>query len=42
MIVNDGSMFVRNADGFLRLNLACPRAVVEKGLSRICTVLNTL
>ena len=42
VIVNDGSMFVQNADGFLRLNLACPRAVVEKGLSRICGLLNTL
>lgn len=42
VIVNDGSMFVRNADGFLRLNLACPRAIVEKGLSRICRVLNEL
>jgi len=42
VIVNDGSMFVRNAVGFLRLNLACPRAIVEKGLSRICRVLNEL
>lgn len=42
VIVNDGSMFVRNAEGFLRLNLACPRDIVEKGLSRICRVLNEL
>lgn len=42
VIVNDGSMFVQNAEGFLRLNLACPRAIVEKGLSRICRVLNEL
>ena len=42
VIVNDGSMFVRNAEGFLRLNLACPRAIVEKGLSRICRILNEL
>lgn len=42
VIVNDGSMFVRNAEGFLRLNLACPRAILEKGLSRICRVLNEL
>ena len=42
VIVNDGSMFVRNAEGFLRLNLACPRTIVEKGLSRICRVLNEL
>lgn len=42
VIVNDGSMFVQNAEGFLRLNLACPRAIVEKGLSRICRILNEL
>lgn len=42
VIVNDSSMFVRNAEGFLRLNLACPRTIVEKGLSRICRVLNEL
>ena len=42
VIVNDGSMFVQNAEGFQRLNLACPRAIVEKGLSRICRVLNEL
>ena len=42
VIVNDGSMFVQNAEGFLRLNLACPRTIVEKGLSRICRVLNEL
>lgn len=42
VIVNDGSMFVRNAEGFLRLNLACPCTIVEKGLSRICRVLNEL
>lgn len=42
VIVNDGSMFVQNAEGFLRLNLACPRDIVEKGLSRICRVLNEL
>lgn len=42
VIVNDGSMFVQNADGFLRLNLASPRAVVETGLSRICQLLNEL
>ena len=28
-------LFVGNAKGFIRLNLAMPRAVVEKGLQRI-------
>lgn len=40
--VNDGAMFVGNADGFLRLNLAAPRKTVEEGLSRICALLNSL
>lgn len=30
------AMFVRNAEGFIRLNLACPRATLEEGLRRIC------
>lgn len=29
------SLFVGNADGFIRLNLAMPRSIVEKGLIRI-------
>lgn len=40
--VNDGGMFVRGGEGFLRLNLAAPRSTVEEGLSRICHFLNTL
>lgn len=35
VILEDGRMFVDNADGHVRLNLACPRAVLEKGLARI-------
>lgn len=35
VILEDGRMFVDNADGYVRLNLACPRAVLEKGLARI-------
>ena len=29
------SLFVGNAEGFIRLNLAMPRAVLEEGLNRI-------
>jgi cystathionine beta-lyase len=28
-------MFVGNAKGFVRLNLAMPRAIIEKGLRRM-------
>ena len=28
-------MFVGNAQGFVRLNLAMPRAIIEKGLRRM-------
>ncbi len=36
VLLEGGNMFVDNADGFIRLNLACPRAKVEEGLKRIC------
>lgn len=39
VLLEDGSFFVRNADGFIRLNLACPRSELEKGLSRIADAL---
>lgn len=35
VLLEDGKRFVANADGFIRLNLACPRATVEEGLKRI-------
>jgi len=28
-------MFVSNSDGYIRLNLACPRLVLVEGLNRI-------
>ncbi|EOP90498.1 hypothetical protein IGM_02190 [Bacillus cereus HuB4-4] len=33
--LNEGSMFGTNGEGFLRMNIACPRVTLEKGLSRI-------
>lgn len=33
-------MFVGNAAGYVRLNLAMPRAVIAKGLERICKAIN--
>lgn len=41
VLVDDGSMFVRNAEGFVRLNLAAPRSVVAEGLRRISWAVNT-
>jgi cystathionine beta-lyase len=35
VLLEGGNMFVSNADGFIRLNLACPKAVLEEGLHRI-------
>lgn len=41
VLLEGGNMFVQNSDGFIRLNLACPRALLEKGLARICTAINS-
>lgn len=39
VLLEGGNMFVANSDGFIRLNLACPRSVLTEGLKRICEVL---
>ncbi len=35
VLLEGGDMFVANADGYVRLNLACPKTRLEKGLKRI-------
>jgi len=40
VLLEGGDMFVANSDGFIRLNLACPRSVLTEGLRRICELLN--
>ncbi|MDK9709921.1 MalY/PatB family protein [Acidaminobacter sp.] len=35
VLLEGGNLFVSNSDGYIRLNLACPRAVLAEGLSRI-------
>lgn len=40
VLLEGGNMFVQNSDGFIRLNLACPRSVLEEGLRRICKAVN--
>ncbi|MBK5239636.1 MalY/PatB family protein [Clostridium sp.] len=35
VLLEGGDMFVDNSEGFIRLNLACPRATLAEGLKRI-------
>ena len=37
--VNDGTIFGRQAEGFIRLNIACPRKLLAEGLDRLKRVL---
>lgn len=39
VLLEGGNMFVANSNGYIRLNLACPRSILEEGLKRICEVL---
>ncbi|MFT5133450.1 MAG: cystathionine beta-lyase [Gammaproteobacteria bacterium] len=38
VILEGGNMFVTNADGFMRINLACPCTILEQALERIAKV----
>lgn len=40
VLLEGGNMFVQNSDCFIRLNLACPKSVLEEGLKRICEAVN--
>ena len=40
VLLEGGNMFVQNSDGFIRLNLACPRAMLQEGMRRICDAVN--
>lgn len=40
VLLEGGDMFVQNSDTYIRLNVACPRAVLKEGLRRICSLLN--
>lgn len=40
VLLEGGNMFVSNSDGYIRLNLACPKSMLEEGLKRICDSLN--
>ena len=39
VLLEGGNMFVQHSDGYIRLNLACPRALLEEGLKRIADAL---
>lgn len=41
VLLEGGNMFVANSDGYIRLNVAMPRAMLQEGLHRICTLLNS-
>lgn len=41
VLLEGGNMFVQNSEGFIRLNLACPKATLAEGLRRICEAVNT-
>jgi len=36
VLLEGGNMFVQNSDGCIRLNLACPRSILQEGLMRLC------
>ena len=40
VLLEGGNMFVQNSDGFIRLNLACPKSVLIEGLKRISEAIN--
>jgi cystathionine beta-lyase len=42
VLLEGGNMFVSNSEGCIRLNLACPKAMLETGLKRICAFLGGL
>lgn len=35
ILLEGGNMFVSNGDNYIRINLACPRAIINEGLKRI-------
>lgn len=40
VLLEGGNMFVQNSDGYIRLNLACPRSVLEEGMRRIADAIH--
>lgn len=42
VILNDGRPYGKEGDGFFRLNIGCPRSILEEGLSRIEKAIKSL
>lgn len=40
--LNEGNTFGRSLSGFMRLNAACPRSVLQKALEQLCSAVNAL
>jgi cystathionine beta-lyase len=40
LLLEGGDMFVANADGYIRLNMACPRSILIEGINRVMKVIN--
>jgi len=41
LFIEFGDEFIRDGDGFVRINIACPRSVLEKALAILCTALGS-
>lgn len=42
LALNDGTMFGQEGEGFMRINVASPRAIVEEAVTRIANAVKTL
>lgn len=40
--LDGGSWFGEGGEGFMRLNFACPRSLLQEGLKRLCTAINNI
>ena len=40
LALNDGTMFGDEGEGFMRLNVACPRSVLIKALEQLANAIN--
>lgn len=42
LALNDGAIFGREGEGFMRLNVGSPRSVIERALHQLCDAVNAL
>lgn len=42
LALNDGEMFGKGGEGFMRLNVAAPRSVIEQAMSQLAEAVNNL